>query len=419
MTQEPRTTADLAAGAARSGLSSRAAPAGLPLTLATLVLMVTAVVYREGGATFPGTALLVFTVAAWLPLTVRTRWPLPALLATVLVEATQLALQPTLVPGWETPIPMAAFQPIPVATVVAAFTVARRLPRRRAWLAGAAAAVVLPAVALVVNHEQVWTFMSTCLTMFNLVLGGTAVGALAAGRQDRLGREVSEREEQTQRAVEAERLHIARELHDVLAHHLTLVNAQAAVAEYLVRTDPEAAATALHGLAEHTRSALDEVRATVGLLRQPNEADDAVRTPSPRLEHLPELVDAVRSAGSQVDVAVSGEPRALTARGDLAAYRVVQEALTNAAKHAPGALIEVNLDWDSDQLRIRVRNGASPDPRRRSPSTGPGHGLIGMRERTHAAGGTWSTAVLRGGGFAVRVTLPTADAPAPTLTETP
>ena len=355
------------------------------VNLAVLAVMVVAVLLRDGTGSFvyPGTPLLVFTILGWLPLLVRTRWPLPVLVATVLVSALQLILVPHLDPVWKTAVGMAEFQPIPIAVAVAAYTVAVRARRRTGWVAGCVAAGVLPLIALATTGaDYVWT----CLVMCNLILDGTVAGVLVAARRDRLVREERAQAERTRREVEAERLRIARELHDVLAHHLTLVNAQAGVADYLFKDDPDAAGKALGGLAKHTRQALDELRATVGLLREDPTSDGPDnRPPLPTLAELPQLVHTVHAAGVTVDLNIHGQPQPMPPGADLAAYRLVQEGLTNAARHAPGTPITVDLTWHDHQLAIRVANPAQP--RTATTPPGSGHGLLGMSERVHAAGG--------------------------------
>jgi signal transduction histidine kinase len=409
-TGTPR-TAESVPGTTRVGYGRRPSRADMALTFGTLALMLTAVTLRQGHEEFPGPALLFFSVLAWMPLLVRTRWPLPVLVATVVAESLHLALVPFVAPGLATPIALAAYQPVPVATMVAAFTVATQMPRRTAWIAGGSAAMVLMVVGLVTRPL---TLLATDIVMLlNLVVIATAVGRIIAGRRERIAREALEREEHTHREVEGERLRIARELHDVLAHHLTLVNAQAAVADYLLRTDPQAAAEALRGLTQHTRSALDELRATVGLLRQEGDTTEGATSdgtdglsPVPGLERLDELLDGFRTAGSDVRLTITGKASDLPPRGDLAAYRIIEEALTNATKHAAGAPVNVILDWSGGQLQLRVAN----DPAVGVPSghrgPGTGHGLIGMRERALAAGGSLQTERPSGGGFIVSATIP-------------
>lgn len=391
--------------------------AHLPLTVVTWAVMLMAVWLREGHLEHPGAPLLVFTALQALPLLARTRWPLPVLIATVVASAAQLVLLPQIDRDWDSAVPMAIYQPVPVAVAVAAFTVALRTSRLTAWVAGGCAAGLLSLLALITHPvaEHLWTN----IVMVNLVLDGTVVGVLVAGRRERMARERRERAEQTRREVEAERLRIARELHDVLAHHLTLVNAQASVAEYLVRSNPDAAVEALSGLAKHTRQALDEVRATVGLLRQHTDADDSnagdpaptatdgTAPPLPTLDDLPQLIATVRSAGTVVDVEILGSPTPLTPRGELAAYRLIQETLTNATKHAPGAPVAITLEWDLHHLRIRVVNPTPVTSRPVTPARRGGHGLLGMAERIKAAGGVLDVHQRDSGHFTVTATLPT------------
>ena len=358
------------------------------VNVGALVVMVVAVLLRDGTGSFvhPGTPLLVFAILGWLPLLLRNRMPLPVLGATVAVSSVQIVLVPHLDPSWRTAVAMAEFQPVPIAVAVAAYTVAARMRRRTGWIAGCVAAGALPLIALATTGaDYVWTSLVMC----NLILDGTVAGALVAARRDRLAREKQAQADRTRREVEAERLRIAGELHDVLAHHLTLVNAQAGVADYLVKSDPEAAGKALAGLAKHTRQALDELRATVGLLREdsqdPTDGGAERRDPLPRLEDLPRLVRTVEAAGVNVELRVHGRPRAMAPGADLAAYRLVQEGLTNATRHAPGAPITVELTWHDQRLAIRVENAAE-HPTASTPS-GSGHGLLGMAERVRAAGG--------------------------------
>jgi len=230
-----------------------------------------------------------------------------------------------------------------------------------------------------------------------------------AVRRERPVRQALERAEYASREVEGERLRIARELHDVLAHSLTLVNAQAAVADYLVRTDPQAASEVLRGMTQHTARALDELRAMVGLLRQdgdtPGGGAEGLR-PAPGLERLDELLDGFRAAGCDVALTVTGEPLDLPPRGDLAAYRIIQEALTNATKHAPGAPVRVTLDWGTTELTLGVANDRPVGLPSAHRGPGTGHGLIGMRERALAAGGSLWTGRRAGGGYLVSATLP-------------
>ena len=395
-----------------AGRGGRPTPAQLAVTVVVLVTMLASSAVRTGGYVAPSTGFLLAVVGAWSPLLARTYLPVVTLLAVLVAESFHLAFlalpEQLAAPGSSD---MGAYQPVPLATMLAAYTVASRTPRRIGWSAGIGGALVLLTVA-VVSHPG--TLVVTDMVMLNLVLIATGVGVMVASRRDRLSREVRERDDDKRQAVLDERLRIARELHDVLAHNLTLVNAQAGVAEYLMRTDPAAASTALRDIARHTGQAIDELRATVGLLRTdgadgaPAEDADA-RHPVPGLDRLAALVDGFRTAGVPVDLATTGSPgpgAALGQQGDLAAYRIVQEALTNATKHAPGVAVRVTLRWTADALTVDVGNGPAPGPAVRA--AGTGHGLIGMRERAVAAGGTLTAAPTPDGGFAVRATLPRA-----------
>ncbi|WP_112134601.1 sensor histidine kinase [Glycomyces dulcitolivorans] len=386
---------------AGAGRNARPAPAGWVFTFGMLAVMLYTASLRSGQFTPPGPVLLTATVAAWLPLLVRTYLPMAALAGTVLAESAHLLLVPLADARFE--VSIGAFQPVPLATMAAAFTLAARVPRRLGWRAGITAGLILMAVGVLRYPAD---RLLTDLVMFNLVLLATAAGAMVTARRERAEQAAAERENDKTQAVLDERLRIARELHDVLAHNLTLVNAQAGVAEYLMRTDPAAAEQALRNITKHTGWAIDELRATVGLLRYGDEADrseDSLR-PVPGLDRLDALLDSFRSAGSQVGLVETGTARPLGQQGEFAAFRIVQEALTNAAKHAPGTAVTLHFDWSEHRLDLRVTNPVVPSGHERA--AGTGHGLIGMRERALAAGGTLTAETLPGNWFEVHATLP-------------
>jgi signal transduction histidine kinase len=182
---------------------------------------------------------------------------------------------------------MGAYQPVPVATMVAAFTVASRRRWPVGWTAGGLAASALLAVSII---AQPGFLIATDMVMFDLVIIATAVGVAVSLRRERTARRDREIREETRRQVTGERLRIARDLHDMVAHHVALVNAQAGVAEYLMRNDPKAAA-ALSGISLHSRQALDELRATVGLLRSDGDNPEDARAghSTPGIDKLDEL----------------------------------------------------------------------------------------------------------------------------------
>jgi signal transduction histidine kinase len=381
------------------------AAAAAAVDAVALLVMLGALAFRRGGQpAYQGTAVLVLTFAAWLPLLGRTRWPLPVLALTTAVECVHLAVLPFVGAYTNAGIAMGAYQPVPVATMVAAFTVASRRRWQVGWTAGGLAAGALLAVSIIAQPSFL---IATDMVMFDLVIIATATGVAVSLRRERTTRRAREFQEETRRQVTGERLRIARDLHDMVAHHLALVNAQASVAEYLMRNDPKAAA-ALSGISLHSRQALDELRATVGLLRSDDDTEDGAGAghSTPGIDKLDELAAGFRSAGTDVSVAVAGVPAELPPGGDLAVYRIVQESLTNAAKHAPGAAAAVTLHWHDGRLDLAVTSGPGHGGDPGHGGAGTGHGIIGMRERAASCGGTLTAQPAADGGFAVQATIP-------------
>ncbi|MEU2857577.1 sensor histidine kinase [Streptomyces mirabilis] len=214
-----------------------------------------------------------------------------------------------------------------------------------------------------------------------------------------------EQEEREQRAVAEEKGRIARELHDVVAHHMSVISVQSGMAGYVFTADPSTAREALDTISDTAREALEEMRRMLQVLRVGQDEPDSY-SPMPRLARLGEMVERVRGAGVSVELQVAGEARPLAPGVELCAYRIVQEALTNVVKHAPAARTAVLVEYESDQLTVSVSN----DGGRTVPATiAPlgGHGLIGMRERARLYGGTVEIGPLAEGGFSVRLILPT------------
>ncbi|MEU0407910.1 histidine kinase [Streptomyces griseorubiginosus] len=301
--------------------------------------------------------------------------------------------------------------PLLLSAMIAMYTCTLRRPRREAVLEVAVAAVLLAGTSVMLNHRGLMG--PEIIALIALSGLAAAVGfavrnrrAYVAAVEERARRAEETREEEARRRVVDERLRIARELHDVLAHHIALINVQAAVVDHVMETEPRQARESLAHIRRAARSSLEEVRTTIGLLRQPDAPDQAAYEPSPGLAALPDLIAGVTAAGLIVDQKVSGTPVDLPAAVELTAYRVVQEALTNAGKHASRPYAELELDYLPSALRIHVRNPAGP-------AAGPdplglgegGHGLLGMRERAHALGGTFA-AQITDGWFEVRVLLP-------------
>jgi signal transduction histidine kinase len=240
-------------------------------------------------------------------------------------------------------------------------------------------------------------------------LAPAAVWLGIAGRADRevvvqrLARQVAAGD-LLEHAARGERARIARELHDVVAHHISMVAVQAETARLTTPGMPAAGAQRLAAIGDTARAALTEMRRLLGVLREDAQADVVVRRPQPGLQQLNELLDEARDAsGAGTRLIIRGPLVALDPGVELAAYRIVQEALTNARRHAPGAAADVELHYTDEHLRVRIRDNG-PGPAFVAPEGG--HGLTGMRERAAAVGGRLRTGAAAGGGFVVEATLP-------------
>ncbi|MEY2274147.1 sensor histidine kinase [Streptomyces sp. BF23-19] len=306
--------------------------------------------------------------------------------------------------------------PVAMCTVIALYTVASRTDRPTTWRIGLLTMAGLTGVAMLAGplpwyaQENIGIFAWTGMA----AAAGDAVRSRRAfvdAIRERAERAERTRDEEARRRVAEERLRIARDLHDVVAHHIALVNVQAGVAAHVMDKRPDQAKEALAHVRDASRSALNELRATVGLLRQSGDPE-APTEPAPGLGVLDELVGTFRHAGLPVEVIVQLEDVAagpLPAAVDLAAYRVIQEALTNVRKHAgPGAKAEVSVVRVGPSVEVTVLDdgGESADPAPEPPDPGGGHGLLGMRERTGALGGTCFAGPRFGGGYRVHAILP-------------
>jgi signal transduction histidine kinase len=202
-------------------------------------------------------------------------------------------------------------------------------------------------------------------------------------------------------AAMGERARIARDLHDVVAHHVSAIAVQAESARLTTTDLPEEGRAHFEAIGQTARDALTEMRRLLGVLREDANGEPA-RDPQPSLTRLNELVETARAAGTPVALTLEGEVTPLPQGVDLCAYRILQEALTNVRRHAPGAAVEVDLEYAPGELRLRVRDhgpgAASPD--------GDGLGLLGMRERAIMVGGSLTAGPAEGGGFVVETTLP-------------
>jgi signal transduction histidine kinase len=307
---------------------------------------------------------------------------------------------------------LALFHTLTVAALIAQLTVLYRAayrtgPRTRTQ----AIAVCLPFAFLVAvlahpvpstSEAGLLTLLLACLAPAAAVSGIAGRARLDALRNDAAHRAVAG--DLLEHTARGERARIARELHDVVAHHISMIAVQAETARVTTPAMPAAGAQRLAAIGDTARSALTEMRRLLGVLREDADAETPDLRPQPGLQQLNELLDQARAAaGSGARLILSGRPATLDPGVELAAYRIVQEALTNARRHAPGAGVDVELHYSERALTVRIRdNGPGPS---REGAVGS-HGLAGMHERAVAVGGAVRTGPTTGGGFLVEATLP-------------
>jgi signal transduction histidine kinase len=229
---------------------------------------------------------------------------------------------------------------------------------------------------------------------------------------ERAARAERDRDEDRLRAADEERARIARELHDVVAHHVSVIAVQAGAARIVHDTDPAAAVRTLATIETTARQALAELSRLLGVIRREEGAGASPRAPQPGLDHLDALVERARNAGLDVELVVRGRHRALPAALDLSAYRIVQEAITNAMRHAPRAHVQVALRYGGRDLELRVTDDGSGSGQPAAGEPATGHGLIGIRERVALFGGELEAGPRASGGFQVAARLPLGDAEA-------
>ncbi len=341
--------------------------------------------------------LTAFALLWGLPLVARRRWPVAAptfVLVTVMLQAII----------WTHTVGYSLSIYLIVAIAVGFY--GANLATRRERLGGAALALTAVVVVVFLDPEGDWTNLFNTVPIFGVAwLAGhtyrtsTRRTTELRERADRLERET---ETEARAAVAEERTRIAREMHDVVAHSLSVMVVQAEAAEAMLDVDPERARQPLASVQDTGRSALGELRRMLGALREVGE-DGVPLAPQPGLGGLSELVESVRAAGLLVSIHIDGEPRPLPPSVDLSAYRIVQEGLTNALKHAGPARAEVLVRYGEHDLELCV----SDDGRGHDPALdGGGHGLLGMRERVAVYGGELEAGAGPRGGFRLRARLP-------------
>jgi signal transduction histidine kinase len=251
------------------------------------------------------------------------------------------------------------------------------------------------------GHLQA-TAVATLITIALAVAVDAAHGRRRA-RQELAVEAAHVEREQEHRAVLEERARIARELHDVVAHHMSLIAVQAETAPYRIDGVPEAVSAEFGAISTAARSALSDMRRLLGVLRN-DEA--AARAPQPQIEQIPELIHTARNAGVPVDYSLDGAVDGIPPAVGVCAYRIVQEALSNATRHAPGASVSVQIHRDRDAVRLTITNGPGRSLAPVREDQGPGHGVAGMRERAVLLGGALTAGPERAGGFSVSAVLP-------------
>ncbi|MEU0809161.1 histidine kinase [Streptomyces sp. NPDC005970] len=337
-------------------------------------------------------------VAASAPLALRRRYPL----AVLWIVTVAVSLTPTSTPRTTS-----------YACVIAAYAAAAYSPYRVATLASLPVAVfalsrLADGTLPVVQNEYIPLLI---LVPIVVAANGLRTWKLRAGESDaRMSALERERAEELRRAAEQERARIARELHDVVTHNVSVMVIQAGAARKVMATTPDRAREALLAVEASGRAAMAELRHAMGLLTMDEDttgtggAATPDLAPQPGLGQLDALVARVREAGLPVELTVSGTPRPVPSGVGLAAYRVVQEALTNTVKHAAGSTAAITVAYGDDGLRVEVTDtGGTPSA---SAATGGGRGLIGLRERLSVYGGTLHTGPRPGGGYRVEAEIP-------------
>ena len=346
-----------------------------------------------------GAVVLAATVAA--AIAVRRRYPIAAL---VLLNAVPLVWFLGSYPGLL----------ITLAPLIGCYTLAAY----RGWrwgLAGAVLTALIQIIAIRVvlgDTETVGVVPTMVLLAATAGSAGAAAGyyrALLAATRARLARETQTREERARRLAVEERLRIARELHDVFGHTLATISVQAGVGLHVVEQRPEQAREALTTIKKISDDGLTDVKTILGVLRSDSPAGEGPgqpRAPRGGLDRLTELLDTAEAAGLRVELSVDGDPRPLPAPVDLAAYRIIQEALTNVLRHAEAHTVRLALKHEPSRLLIQLRDDGPTTAADTHPPAVQGHGIDGMRERAHALSGQLTAAPHPEGGFEVCAELP-------------
>jgi signal transduction histidine kinase len=355
---------------------------------------------QSGAVLNPLTFVLLLLGPACLLL--RRRYPLPTLIAVLAITVAYFWLG----------FPVG---PVFFSLAVALFNAVLLGPRIAAWVTGYAG---VAAILVVLNATRSDFFPSLVQTGFTTAWATTVmvIAEVAKARREKLLAAQQTRREQGRRELSEERLRIAREVHDVLAHHVSLINVQSGVALHVLDEQPEQAREALTAIKQSSKEVLVELRNILGVLKdagRDGQGDGPPREPVASLDQLDGLLERMRTAGLSVRLEIEGERRPVPAGVDTAALRIVQESLTNTYRHAGPSEATVRLTYRPDELLVSVADngrgaGGTPNGARGDATTaGGGHGLGGMRQRAEALRGTFDAGPRPGGGFQVTATLPT------------
>ncbi|TCO47005.1 signal transduction histidine kinase [Kribbella antiqua] len=351
-------------------------------------------VRHEGLDASTAITLVAVAVAVGTALGVLARWPVATLAITLAGSLTTVLVYQM------NPIMVLALQ-------VAVFGVAALQTRTVALIAAAVTAIMLFCLTWASARgpaTDARVIIGVVLTGFSFASGRAVRGhrALVAALADRARRADETREQEARARVAEERVRIARELHDVVAHHIAVINVHAGLARKAQGRSPEMLDSSLTHVQDAAHTVLEELGTVLHVLRS-GGGDDVELAPTSGLDRLDDLLATMASTGFEVRLRREGRPRPMDAACDLAAFRIIQESLTNASKHGWGDQADLTLAYDESELRIEVRNATNQDS---GPSRGTGQGLIGMHERAKACGGTLSTRLDADGIFRVDAMIP-------------
>jgi signal transduction histidine kinase len=361
-----------------------------------VVVVGTTITANIGDTVAPHPLAYAFALVLGALMFVRRRWPVGTLLATAVVLLAYYT---------------SSFPPVGLAVPVAAALYSAAEQGRARWAVGSSVALLAVStaarawegddLAYLLGYE----FVGSAALMASIVAVGDAVRSRRGWRAElrRQARAAElEREREAARRVEQERVRMARDLHDLLAHTVSVISLHADVAREALEDDPDTARRSLTAVRAACGDVVRELRATVRALRSPEDHE-----PVPGLDRLDDLVASTRAAGLDVRVEVSGPAAPLPAVADAAAYRVVQESLSNVLRHAGAQVVHIGLRYEEDGLRLSIRDdGRGADDRR----AGTGWGIVGMRERLALLGGTLRAESPPGGGFLVEARFPRVEA---------